>query len=106
VGTPSPGPWEYRPPGHVEVFGPGVYVIGAHDTEPLAAVDQYTYEAEGTARLVAAAPDLLAALEDIVAGVDPYVAAGVVPAGANADPLYQRALAAIAKARGSDIVAP
>jgi len=50
--------------------------------------------------LHAAAPDLMAALQDIVAGVDPYITAGVVPASANVDPLYQRALAAIAKARG------
>jgi hypothetical protein len=55
----TPGPWEVRE-GKEEVWGPAVYAMGAHDLQPLAAA-----ETEADARLIAAAPDLLAALEQI-----------------------------------------
>ena len=56
----TPGPWEYREPGGEEVFGPAIYAPGAHDTDPLAAA-----KTEADARLIAAAPDLLAALQGV-----------------------------------------
>jgi hypothetical protein len=62
MGEHTPGPWEYRAPEKEEVWGPAIYASGAYDRhmEPLAAA---TTEAD--ARLIAAAPDLLAALEEI-----------------------------------------
>jgi len=71
VGDYTPGPWELRE-GWEEVFGPGIYTPGAHDMEPHAAVSQFAADPDADARLIAAAPDLLAALEQIVADNDGY----------------------------------
>ena len=53
----TPGPWEIRE-GAEEVYGTAIYEVGAHDLHPLAAVQN-----EADARLIAAAPNLLEALE-------------------------------------------
>lgn len=60
--THTPGPWEVRP-GHAEVFGPAIYAPSSHDLEPLAAVDHLSTNPVEDARLIAAAPDLLAAIK-------------------------------------------
>jgi hypothetical protein len=51
------GPWEYRD-GGAEVFGPAVYAEGAHDLDPLAAVDHISENSEANARLIALAPEM------------------------------------------------
>jgi len=62
----TPGPWEVRE-GWEEVFGPAVYTPDAHDTQPLAAVNEVgNPNADADARLMAAAPDLLAALDHLL----------------------------------------
>jgi hypothetical protein len=61
----TPGPWEARE-GWEEVYGPAVYTAGAHETQPLAAVHEVgNPNAKADARLIAAAPDLLAALDHL-----------------------------------------
>ena len=86
----TPGPWELRE-GDDEAFGPAIYSAGAHDMDPLATVSRVSRrDAEADARLIAAAPDLLAALEDVVQMYQP----------AFDPPFIERARAAIAKAKG------
>lgn len=84
--THTPGPWEYREIPHSKGIGHFNYSI----TYALSRVAQVI--AEEDAALIAAAPDLLAALEDIVNDA-PILAEGKGVLGQNA-------LAAIAKARG------
>jgi hypothetical protein len=92
----TPGPWELRE-GYEEVFGPGIYTPGAHDTEPHAAVSQFAADPEADALLIAAAPDLLAALEHLAALAE-------LPEfrkyGVSKPMIRQLTRAAIAKARG------
>ena len=93
----TPGPWELRE-GYEEVFGPGIYTPGAHDTEPHAAVSQFAADPDADACLIAAAPDLLAALE--------YVERLNKQRPMFGGDFAAEVRAAIAKAKGSDIVAP
>lgn len=82
----TPGPWTYRPPG-VQL---GLAVIASNGHVIYS--DRHTEETEANARLIAAAPELLAALEqlsDYVGGADT----------AEGHPC-QVAIRAIAKARG------
>jgi hypothetical protein len=93
----TPGPW------HVGASDRDVYDV---DGEPIAFVNA------PNARLVAAAPDLLAALEDAVGALDACEWGEWNSRGLPSDPGYGqpsetlvRARAAIAKAKGSEIVA-
>ncbi len=88
----TPGPWELRE-GWEEVFGPGIYTPDAHETEPHAAVSQFDPNAEDDARLIAAAPDLLAALDKLCEHPCPDMY----------DERWDLANAAIAKARGTGV---
>lgn len=59
----TPGPW-WVEEGHAEVFGPHIMAAGIQGPDALAAVDDITsQDAEADARLIAAAPELLEALE-------------------------------------------
>lgn len=92
----TPGPW------HLEVEADALHVYSPveevlHFTD--AGWDESTRATfEANARLIAAAPDLLAALEDALSCVAICPDHGVVP-GARAD-RYDAARAAIAKAKG------
>ena len=90
--NPTPGPWEIRDGGE-EVYGTAIYEVGAHDLDPLAAVQN-----EADARLIAAAPDLFAALEELQAWVDKASDLGA-PLHSES-PVCVDARAAIAKAKG------
>jgi len=62
----------------------------------IAPINHWSDDAEGTARLIAAAPALLEALERMIG-----------PAGYTGDnSITQQARAAIAKARGEEVAAP
>ncbi|WP_135470547.1 hypothetical protein [Crenalkalicoccus roseus] len=87
--APTPGPWRLDPDDPTAVLGPnGLYVaecaffFGAEPEET---------EACANARLIAAAPDLLATLRGLVAAVE---------AGAVAAPALAEARAALARAGG------
>lgn len=86
----TPGPWEVRPDMSVE------------DTETGTTIAAFCEEAN--ARLIAAAPDLLAVLEAVQDGMGSWSACPVCSAGhgdTHADYCeYRLVIAAIAKARG------
>lgn len=90
----TPGPWDYfvgnaNGRGLIRIEGEGT---GEHIASmPRGAVS------ESNARLIAAAPDLLAALEDLVG----YAAAEIgIPPNEAVGGAFKQARAAIAKARG------
>lgn len=90
----TPGPWEYS----WGCFGLKVTACAGNTIQTIASVQtfipEFSPEAESNARLISAAPDLLAALEEIVG----------YSGGANTaledEYVMERVYAAIAKARG------
>ena len=101
----TPGPWSIwnfsDDPRHVAV-GPDVGGLAIADVVACNAHGCYTAETESrgqaNARLIAAAPDLLAALREIVAAVESGDIDGYSPSG----DWFREARAAIAKARGEN----
>lgn len=104
----TPGPWTLEihhapnpkvPDSPGDVFGPnGEHIVCfGHDYD-----DYGAFESMADARLIAAAPDLLAALDFLLLQVDTVERTSVVRESA----IYREARAAIAKAKGADIVAP
>lgn len=91
---PTPGPWAYVPrPGGYSITGDGGRVVLCDD-------EQYypTAPPERDARLIAAAPDLLAALEAIIYASDGCV--GHRACNHSVEP-WRQARVAIAKAVGA-----
>ena len=96
----TPGPWYYDRYCSVAPFGK--YAIGAKGIRSIAvttgsALSELTAENEANARLIASAPDLLAALEKAARELGCYVASGGPKSTVDA---YQSARAAIARAKG------
>lgn len=97
----TPGPWElseYRPP--YDDMG-GDHSIGYTDADgvfwEIATLEPWRGSRHADARLIAAAPDMLAALEEIESlPVDDYGCREIPPG------FLDKARAAIAKARGAD----
>ncbi|EWC39591.1 hypothetical protein [Stutzerimonas stutzeri] len=92
----TPGPWLRDEYGNV-VAGSGDRVAFRSVTTVCSGTDERISEAEANTTLIASAPDLLEALEMIVAEADSYTAM-------TGKPVYNwldQARAAIAKARGT-----
>lgn len=91
----TPGPWVAR---EGLVIAPEFGWKGELVAKPMAQaldnLDHSTWRSEGNARLIAAAPDMLAALESIAARLDH------IGIAADTRPAYDMALHAIAKAKG------
>lgn len=87
---PTAGPWDSTAALASDLYN--IRYIDGPKCEKIAtvrhAVDMSQEEALANAKLIAAAPDLLAALKDIMLGV----------AGVDRQPIYEAARAAIAKA--------
>ncbi len=98
----TPGPWaafgfrgqQMQPLQSWDEAAPGLSIGSVHSTEPICRVNGYMHPVVANARLIAAAPELLEALEQIVDcdfDTDSLL---------NEDGDIKRARAAIAKARG------
>lgn len=97
----TPGPWKAE--------SAKDYASGRHDDKrwtvhangmPLIAiVDQYRGQAQANARLIASAPELLAALERVAEDLE-YFASEVPPSKDECGAMAKAARAAIAKAKG------
>ena len=103
----TPGPWKvYRSPDGSAIIGIGVNRPGDPDhgagiTDPRFGLWGSGAEREANARLIAAAPDLLAALKHLLAFVEAHTEAGEVIPPYTVE--HVRARAAIAKAeRGAE----
>jgi len=98
----TPGPWSFGPavPGAKQCF----YISGnhaAHNREvDIGTVQGGYYSCEANARLIAAAPDLLEALERVLLDIEFMWEDGTLP-DRREDIIYQAARAAIAKAEGA-----
>lgn len=95
-GTHTPGPWVYRQTADTFQTGRPVFGVGPKRNGAVWFVAEQIYEED--ARLIAAAPDLLAALEGMLKGPASGLPAAEYDAIRNAQ--YAAARAAIAKARG------
>jgi hypothetical protein len=92
----TPGPWTMKP--YIE--RKGYFWVGP---DPLPQ-NRFAIAEEADAHLIAAAPDLLAALEAIVRQAEPlYAAVPDSPATHSAHVLMDEARAAIAKAKGEQV---
>jgi hypothetical protein len=91
----TPGPWEVGEPNQGgSVLAVGVFSDRWHIADVWRDVPELVEEAEANARLIAAAPDLLAALKRSLDWLASYQ-------GAGADRVWEQAKAAIAKAEGA-----
>ena len=94
--THTPGPWDWD--GYIITADAG------NPRQPIATVNQFLpeFRAEGAAnaRLIAAAPELLAALKGLVGEINNLVEEGTLPDGAYVHPSMVAAKNAIAKAEG------
>ena len=97
----TPGPWDaFGAPGDQWIpkqgsleAAPGLSIGSAHHTEPICRVNGYLLPLESNARLITAAPEMLAALEAYLKDF------ACVEAGCHMKS-YDLARAAIAKAKG------
>ncbi len=96
----TPGPWAVDPVVPALVRGPEDDPRAVANTLPTRRVTQPTLTALANAQLIAAAPELLAALEALEADVRYLVEDGTLSEGALEHPSMVAARAAIAKARG------
>jgi hypothetical protein len=98
--THTSGPWNFVRDGFRITLG---NEKTSNTTTPhdymVAEIADNSFQAEANARLIAAAPDLLAALQRMTRAVDDYD--GNIPA--DIDSPYHQALAAIAKAIGGEL---
>lgn len=100
----TPGPWYYRRPLHpaslfkfeVNARNNGIFKPYVCDVRSLDADGQDNSEAN--ARLIAATPDLLAALREFIADIDAVGLEATEDAWPDLSPTYKLALKAIAKA--------
>jgi hypothetical protein len=103
----TPGPWQIR-----SVKGDPLLQVCA-DKEPVAIVAHPWPTTIGdpariqsaNARLIASAPELLAACERQVANIERWLETGVPADAAESKSIYDQMKAAIAKAEGSDAAA-
>lgn len=96
----TPGPWRVVPSGHQQEFTHWIERPATTEVDRLMVAGVLnTNDAEANARLIAAAPDLLAALKECVGWLDPDDMRLVNHEECRAT--EQQALAAIAKAEGS-----
>lgn len=96
----TPGPWKWwttHEGSHRINPEEGGLVIASCDTR-----NPFSYEQEANARLIAAAPDLLEALKDLLDTSVWADAEGNVTIRLSGEPAVKRAIAAIAKAEGRD----
>lgn len=99
----TPGPWEIS---HVFATDPCYIAIDAPKHGALAEVvwkmedEDRSQVCEANAHLIAAAPDLYDALEWAMRFVDQVRIENPLPEGGGEDIAYQRAIHALAKARG------
>ena len=94
----TPGPWNISTANRYAVNARGRGIATAHGTDDLNYSEFFppTEKAAGNARLIAAAPDLLEALDAIVQRI--YDGSSISPYSAE----YRNALNAIAKAIGTN----
>jgi len=94
----TPGPWRLNAGNETEIMSARRNVARAHCG---AMTGIRVDEAEANARLIAAAPDLLAACEALLQSVAYAIAAQDAPAQSTMRANLANALAAIAKAKGA-----
>ena len=98
VSAHTPGPWVAQGRDGLEVMGPDFKIVEVDIGEARHQADREAYEAaQADARLIAAAPDLLAAL---LVAVDTIKTIGRRPDPDMEDQALETIRAAIAKARG------
>ena len=96
----TPGPWKLRPP--VECDNPHIeFWVDAGEGVPIADI-KVNANTEANARLIAAAPELLEALEVITTLVEDIIIHGEVGPYSGDKPRITKARAALAKARKED----
>jgi hypothetical protein len=88
--THTPGPWEVNPADKDQVWGTGERAVRLAQ-----AIHWPKHDAEANARLIAAAPELLAALNEFVADLLAHSTFGI---NAEEAAMLRRAESAIAKA--------
>lgn len=95
----TPGPWELR--GRT-VKGPHPRYEGELRTVASAQWSKGTWkdEAEANARLIAAAPDMLQALQEMIANCDRWLETGIPADAEESKRLYNQMAAALKKAEG------
>ena len=93
----TPGEWFYR------ICGDGFVIRSRGAQGPIAGINgsRPITDAEANARLIAAAPELLAALNDALEALDAH-AINYEPTGSNGKTARQVVRAAIAKATGAE----
>lgn len=97
----TPGPWEVED--EINVYASGSCICTAYAQQPEArayAIDEIDDEGRANARLIAAAPEMLQTLHEIIASLDGYVGIDFGPKSWRAQTI-DRCAAAIGKAERS-----
>jgi len=92
----TPGPW--RADRRAILAGEGMQTRCIAEVWSGAAAS--LQEADANERLIAAAPELLAALERLVANIERWLETGAVATAAESHAMYDQMVAVIAKAKG------